>query len=280
MAPEIYSYLDYRKYLQDWFDTKKADNGRYSHRVFARHAGLSSPALLANVIAGRRNLTTSSQAAFVQALRLGPAQAKFFGYLVDLDQSKTTDKRNEAWSQISATRRFREARRLEGESVDYLSNWQYPAIRELAGCAGFQADPAWIAQTLRPSITEPQARRALAALVHMGMLQIDPDGTTHLTDATVVTPMEVAGLAAHNYHHGMLERAQGAITGFVPAHRYLGGVTVAVPEALIDTLKDELKAVQARLLDMCDSAEAPSDRVMQINLQLFPLSSTTTGKPE
>jgi uncharacterized protein (TIGR02147 family) len=280
MAPDIYAYLDYRLFLQEWFEAKKSDNPRYSHRVFARHAGLASPALLANVIARRRNLTAASQSAFVRAMRLSPSATSFFSHLVDLDQSKTPENRNKAWARISATRRFRQARRVEGESVAYLSHWYYPAIRELADCAAFQADPEWIARTLCPRITVSQARRALDALVSMGMLTIDADGAAHLTDATVVTPMEVAGLATHNYHQGMLERAQGAISGFAPEHRYLGGVTVAIPAGLIDTLKDELKAVQERLLDLCDSAEGTKRQVMQINLQLFPLSAPTDGDSE
>ena len=44
--------------------------------------------------------------------------------------------------------------------------------------------------------------------------------------------------------------------------------------------KDELKAVQERLLDMCDSAEGIKEQVMQINLQLFPLSEPPDGEAQ
>ena len=36
--PDLYAYLDYRKYLEDWFDARKAANPRFSHRMFARRA--------------------------------------------------------------------------------------------------------------------------------------------------------------------------------------------------------------------------------------------------
>lgn len=33
-SPVVFGYLDYRKYLRDWFDAKKLRNPRYSHRAF------------------------------------------------------------------------------------------------------------------------------------------------------------------------------------------------------------------------------------------------------
>jgi uncharacterized protein (TIGR02147 family) len=85
--------------------------------------------------------------------------------------------------------------------------------------------------------------------------------------------MEVTGLAVHNYHAGMLLRATDAIATFDPNHRYLGGLTVAIPASLVETLKDELKDLQKRMLDLCDGAEDPAAHVYQLNLQLFPLSA-------
>ena len=41
--------------------------------------------------------------------------------------------------------------------------------------------------------------------------------------------------------------------------------------SVLATLKEEVAAFQERVLDLCD--EAPGDRVVQLNLQLFPLSA-------
>lgn len=279
MAPDIYKFLDYREFLQEWFDAKKAEKPTFSHRLFARQAGLSSSALLSNVISRRRNLTNHTTSAFISAMKLTAEEARFFALLVDLDQAKTDADRNEAWSLISSTKRFREARLIEGESFRYLSVWYYPAIRELAACEDFDPDPAWIAKNLRPRITKAQAQRALDALVTMGMLVRDESGKLTPAEASIVTPPEVTGLAVHNYHSGMLLRATDAISAFDPEHRYLGGLTVSIPAELIDPLKDELKALQARLLDMCDGAKAPATHVYQLNLQLFPLTAPPEGEP-
>ena len=40
--PKVFTYLDHRLFLRDWFEAKKALNHGYSYRVFARRAGFSS----------------------------------------------------------------------------------------------------------------------------------------------------------------------------------------------------------------------------------------------
>lgn len=276
LPPEIYSYLDYRAFLKDWFDWKKGQNANFSHRLFAMKAGLKSPALLANVISGRRNLTSTTVEAFLAAMKLSKNERVFFSHLVKLDQSKTDKERNLAWRNISATKRFREARQIEGESVEYLSHWFYPAIRELALRSDFRGDAEWVASQLRPKIKVEQAQRALNTLVSLGLLA-EKTGRLRPADGSVVTPMEVAGMAVHNYHRGMLERAVEAMGSFDPDERYLGALTVAIPEHMVDQVKDEIKAFQSRMLDLCDSAESDAERVYQLGLQFFPLSAGSEG---
>lgn len=269
--PDVYAYLDHRRFLSDWFAAKKLANPRFSHRMFARLAGQRSPSLLHHVIRGERNLTPTTTRAFARAMKLGPAQTRFFGHLVDFDQAPDREARNAVWEKLASTRRFREAHRVEGAGFAYLSCWYYPAIRELAQRPDFDADPDWVAATLRPRITRSEARRAIEALKTLGLL-VERQGDVVQAEASVVTPHEVAGLAVHNYHHEMLARATEAITAFDPEERHLGGLTLAVPDELVPQLKEEVQGFLERLLHLCDAAEAPSDRVYQVNVQLFPLS--------
>ena len=271
--PSPFQYLDYREFLGRWYAAKKETNPRFSHRAFVRRTGQRSPSLLKDVIEGRRNLTSATTEAFCHALRLNASESAFFTALVDLNQARTPKDKNEAWRRIAATRRFMDARRLEGEGFRYLSDWYFPAIRELASCRDFQPDPAWIAQNLRPRITKKQARDALDLLLDLGLLERDENGTIRPTEASVVTSHHVRGLAVRNYHSTMLARAQEAVDTFSGQERHFCSVTASIPLPLVPTLKAELDRVQERLLDLCDSQEEEADHVIQINLHFFPLST-------
>ena len=277
-AVNVFAWLDYRQFLDAWFDAAKQDNPRFSHRVFARLAGQKSPSLLLQVMKRERNLTASTADAFGAAMQLSADEQAFFMDLVRLDHAETTDEKNEVWARISACRRFREARTLEGEAVEYISHWYYPATRELAHRADFVPDAAWVSRALRPRVTVAQARQALDVLLSLGLLQADAMGRMRPAEPSIVTPHEVAGLAARNYHRGMLGLARDSIETASPSERHLVAVTVCVPTELVPRLKDELNAFQARLLDLCDSASGPRERVYQLHLALFPLSDVPSGE--
>lgn len=271
-APDIHAYLDYRRYLSDWFEAKKASNKRFSHRLFARKAGHKNPSLLLLVTQGKRNLSPTNVAGFGRALGLSADEARFFGHLVALEQASTADEQNEAWQHISASRRFREARALDGQGFEVISRWYHSALHELARRDDFEADPSWVARTLRPRITKTQARDALDLLFSLGMLERDEHGRVEPRDVSLATPHEVAGLAARNYHDGMLDLARQSITGSARDERHLCAVTVCIPRDLVPLLKREFDAFQERLLDLCDGAEGDREQVYQAHLALFPLS--------
>lgn len=272
--PTPYDYLDHRAFLRDWFVAKKEANPRYSHRLFA-HKADTSVSLLHHVIQGKRNLTASTTAAFAKAMGLRAGETRFFTLLVNFDAMEADAERNALWAQISTTRRFREARRIDRMAFEYLSSWCFPAIRELAAHPGFQADPAWIADRLEPSITVAEAARALESLQQLGLL-VERDGRWVPAEASVTTPAAVTGLAVRNYHHGMIGKAQESIERFDGADRQLLAVTVGIPRSLLPTLKEETTAMMQRLMNLCDAAEEPMEQVMQINLQLFPLSGAVS----
>lgn len=273
MLPSPYDYLNFRLYLADWFAAKKEANPRFSHRLFARLAGQKSPSLLHHVIEGRRNLTAQTTEGFVAALSLRTGEAQFFRLLVAFEQAKDAAAREEAWEAISTTRRFLEARRIDRSAFDYLSNWAVPAIRELAVRSDFRPEPEWIADQLRPRITAAEAKRALAILLDLGLL-VESEDTLVTAEASVATPPEVAGLAVRNYHQGMLERASESIERFPSADRHLLAVTVGVPEALMPVLKEEANAFLQRMMHLCDASAEDVDRIVQMNLQIFPLTAS------
>lgn len=270
-APNLHGYLDYRRFLRDWFDWKKASNPRYSHRLFAKRAGQRSPSLLLLVMDGRRNLTPQTTRAFAGAVGLDDDETRYFALLVRLDQAESAPERASVMDDILALRRFREARRLDAAAVRYFEHWYFPAIHELANLPAFRPEPDWIARQLVPPIRPVEAAEALEALLELGLLAPDAAGVPRPTEASVVTPHEVLEAAFAHYHVGMLDRARESVDRFRQAERHLLGLTVSIPAALLPAVKDRLNEVQRELLSMCEQGER--DRVYQLSIAFFPLSS-------
>lgn len=154
--------------------------------------------------------------------------------------------------------------------ANYFTQWYYVAIRELASRSDFEANPQWIADQLTPSITIGQARRALAALLQLGMLEQDGDGRVVLTEKLVRAEGPIGHQLA-GFHRMMLKRAIEAIEIVERSERDISALTVCVSEERMHELMREVRKFRARLLQLAERDDTP-ERVVQLGFQVFPLS--------
>lgn len=269
----VYDFLDYRAYLRAYYEAAKRTRPSFSFRLFSKLAGLRSPNFLKLVIEGERNLGADSVGRFAGALGLDAADGEFFADLVAFGQAQTMSEKNRAFERIAASRRFRQARRIDGELFAYLSHWYNPAVRELAARADFREDPRWIAGELRPPITPAEAAEALKLLLSLGLLAREPaTGRVVRGEPTLTTEHEVSALGAAAFHRQMLERAGQSIELFSRDKRDLAALTVCVSPKTAALVKERIHQFREALAEICDS-DVDGRVVYQLNVQWFPLSA-------
>lgn len=269
--PRIFNYLNYRDYLSDFYDAEKVHNPKFSYRYFSRRAGYSSPNFLQLVIKGKRGLSSESVERFAKALDLGAKEKKFFSYLVEFNQARTAEEKNKAFEKVAASRRFRQARRIDHAMYTYLSRWYFPAIREMTARVDFQEDVEWIATQLLPNIKPSEVKEALEILLELGLVVRQDDGKLSRGEPSLTTGHEVHSLAIGNYHRQMLQRASESIESVPSELRDLGALTVCIEPSSVPEIKQRIHTFREQLLDRCDRDDTPRV-VYQINLQFFPLN--------
>ncbi len=268
----VFEFLDYRAFLRAYYAAEKARKPAFSHRFFSRLAGLKSPNFLKLVMDGERNLGPETVPKFSHAMGLSGEAATFFADLVTFTQADSVADKNRAFERISASRRFRSARRIEGDLFKYLSHWYYPAIRELAARVDFQENPKWIAAQLVPKISVPDATSALNLLLSLGLLVRDIDtGKIMRGEPTLTTEHQSLSLATINFHRQMLERASASIENTPRERRDLAALTVCVGPATAALVKERIHRFREEMTQLCD-ADTSGTMVYQLNVQWFPLS--------
>jgi len=276
----VYEFLDYRAYLRTYYEAAKRSRPSFSFRLFSKLAGLKSPNFLKLVMDGERNLGSDSIARFASALGLAALEAEFFADLVAFGQAENMGDKNRAFERIASSRRFRQARRIDGELFAYLSHWYNPAVRELAARDDFQEDPRWIAAQLLPRITPHEAADAMKLLLSLGLLVRDAQsGRVLRGEPTLTTEHEVRSLGAAAFHRQMLERAGQAIELVPREKRDLAALTVCISVETAALVKQRIHEFREALTELCDS-DTHGSVVYQLNVQWFPLStSKEEGKP-
>lgn len=276
--PDIFNYLDYRKYLGDYYAAGKANTRQFSYRYFARRAGFASSNFLKLVIDGKRNLSASSVDKIAEAIGMSGDEHRFFAHLVAFEQATEAKERAHHLEALTTARRFWEARPLDGMLFEYLSNWYHVAIRELAARSDFQESPDWIAAQLHPPITPGQAEAALALLLRMGLLERDPQGRVTRGDPTLDAGHEVQSVGVRQFHRQMIEKGRDAMDTVPARRRDISGMTVCVRADKVAELKARVRTFREQLMAFCDEQHDP-DVVYQINMQLFPLSAEREDTP-
>jgi uncharacterized protein (TIGR02147 family) len=268
----VYDFLSYRAYLRAYYEAAKQKRPSFSYRMFSKLAGLRSPNFLKLVIEGDRNLGPESIPRFAEALGLSAEEAEFFADLVAFEQAQSLADKNRAFERIAASRRFRQARRIDGELFAYLAHWYNPAIRELAARDDFQEEPRWIAAQLRPRITPTEAAESMKLLLSLGLLvRDDATGRVVRGEPTLTTEHEVRSLGAAAFHRQMLERAAQSIESVPRELRDLAALTVCVSPETAALVKERIHQFRESLTELCDS-DTQGSIVYQLNVQWFPLS--------
>jgi len=268
-TPDVFDFTDYREFLRAMYAERKARG--LSYRWLARRAGLSSPSFLKAVIDRRKNLAPTTATRVAGALGLSGDSADYFQLLVQANQSDDSAEQRRIGVQLARLRRHQDVKELASARDAYYRQWYFPAIRELATTAHFRADPRWIARTLRPKITVPAAKRALAVLERIGLLRRDASGELRASSQQVTTELEPKSDQVAQFHRAMLERAAGALDDVAREERDISSITLCVERNGFAAFKKRIQQLRRELLDEFD-AGASGVQVVQLNLQLFPVS--------
>ncbi len=108
---DVFRYHDYRRFLGAYYQAKKPSG--FSYRAFARAARLGAPNYLQLVINGRRNLTPAMASRFAETCGLAKEAARYFVALVAFNQAEPGEERNTRYRELTAFRRYRQARILK-----------------------------------------------------------------------------------------------------------------------------------------------------------------------
>jgi len=269
--PTLTQYSDYREFLRDYYETRKASDADFSYRFLALRAGINSSAFYKYVIEGKRNLTKASILKTCLALKLKDRDAEYFENLVFFNQSKTVREKNVYFERLTKLRGQYETRRIGREQSELFAAWHHAAVRETLACMDFRGEYEALAKRLTPPITVKQARDSVALLAELGLVKKDAQGRWTPTDPVLVMGAAVATEVVEAHQQRMLALASEAFRRFPKDERFMSSTTFSVSRATYELFERRIRELKAELLEAA-RLDALCDHVYQLNLNLFPLS--------
>jgi uncharacterized protein (TIGR02147 family) len=270
-TPSIFEFIDYRKFLAEYYRTKKESSRYFSYRYFSQKIGFNSPSFLKAVIEGKRNLTRQMLERFCKAMNFGTKETLYFKNLVFFNQAKTSLEKQEYYLSLKSMAGGVKESILNTDQFEVFSNWYVPVIRELICLHNFHEDYQTLAAALKPSIQPVEAKAAVALLLRLKMIVQRADGSFRLVSPAMAMDSSVTSLAVRSFTRTMLERSKEALDTIDKKARHISGVTMGISPETYDVLTSEIEAFKDRVKIIVGN-DANSSRIYQMTVSLFPVS--------
>jgi len=267
----VFRYLDYREFLEDFYREKKMLNPHFSFQVFAAAAGFRSKSFIKLVIDGKKNLTSASMEKINRALKLADKPFSYFKDCVEFNQANTLQLRNFYFEKLLSYNKRSNARVMLQDQYDFYVKWYHNTVRELACARNFKGDFEMLGRMIRPAISARKARQSVELLEKLGLIRRTGAGGYAQSDAIITTGPEVRSLAVQNFHQQNLFIAGQSIETVPSSEREISCLVLGLSAEGADRIKGEIQKFQARLLKIAEH-EKSVHRVYHCNFQLFPTS--------
>lgn len=266
ITSNIYSFTDYRDFLKDRYRQLKEADPVFSFRHFSKQAGFGSPNYLKLVMDGKRNLSNDAIAKFAKGLRLDNHEGEYFRYMVEFNQCENPHKKKVYEAKLVYLRELFKVKTLIPELYDYYHDWYHAAIREIVKKGGVKNEPATIAASLVPNISETEARDSIALLTKLKFVS-EKDGVLINTEGGEIDTTSAA-LAQKIYYEQMAELAAQSLYTQGPDTQDFESLTLSMPADKVKEVRDKIR----ELIHSMNSQHGSGEAVYQLNIQFFALT--------
>lgn len=288
-APDINSYMDYRKYLADFYSYKreltKKDLRPYNYQMFSAAANIKSPQYLRLIIDGKRNLSDDMVGKFAKALSLNKEQGDELKMLVQYTQATDPAERNRFLKELMERRVSQKIKsgEIDQKTFDKIPGWVtwilYAMVDQRG--VGAQFEPQHLKQLLGEKATLEEITDSLNKLLEAGELKKDEatgevkKARPLMENADNIPVALVRKLQAELLYLGMESLFQDD-----PMEREFGTVTLSLTAREFEEIKFKLRQMRKQFTkdNSIARAKEPGDRIYQLNIQLFPVTKAVEDR--
>jgi uncharacterized protein (TIGR02147 family) len=271
----IFEYLDYRDFLKDYYEEKKAERSFFSYRLFGAKIGLDA-SYLAKVIIKIRHIADPTIAKITAFCGLIGAEADYFESLVHFVKSKSHKESKALFEKLLSLKGVKSNTLLIHQYAFY-QKWYHSAVRSILELFEFKGDYKALAERLSPPISVKEAKESIKLLEKLQLIKKDGRGVFHMTDTAITTGPEWQSLAIRSFQEETIKLSGESVSRHPKEVRDISTVTMNINAKDFEEIRERIKEFRGSIIKYVSEQTSP-DRVVQLNIQLFPLSTIKEGE--
>jgi uncharacterized protein (TIGR02147 family) len=267
--PDLYSFDDYRLFLKQYQEERKVKHAWYSNRYMASKIGID-PGYFVKILQGKAPLPERFVEPLCELLGFGKKEQVYFLELVAFSRAKGAKQIQESYQKLLAMRDV-ELHTLERDQYEYYSHWHHTAIRAISEILDFRDDYALLGNSLTPPITAKMAKTSVELLARLGLLAKNGNGSWRPAQQFITSGAAWKSSAVRSFQQEMFRLAIESVDRHEPAVRDMSTLTITLKEKDIPEVQARVAQFRKELLQWIGE-QKDEDMVVQVNLQVFPLS--------
>jgi uncharacterized protein (TIGR02147 family) len=265
----IFDYLEYRTYLRDFYEKQKRETVFFSYRYFGNRVGIDSSSLV-KIIQGKLHISAKSIPGFVDLCGFNRREAEYFEALVHFNKART-EKESRLYFEKMLSLNDVSAAKIEEYQYEFFQKWYYSAVCALLEFHPVKRNFKELGETLTPSISAREAKQAVKLLEKLGLAERDEQGRYRDKGGNLTTGKEWRSLAIARHQKEMIKLAGDSLERFTKEERDISTLTMNITSRAMPEIKECIHTFRKAMQKLINSYPE-SDRVFQLNIQLFPLT--------
>ncbi|MBQ49515.1 MAG: hypothetical protein CMP10_19200 [Zetaproteobacteria bacterium] len=270
---DLYSFQDYILYFKAIYKVMKESKRSYTLVDYSEDLGFGRNNTMAQMHSGHRSLSQKAVERIGTLLKLDKAEKAYLQTLVDIKSAKSSAYREEKMALLLELQGRASTNEAEGTPLSFFNSWHHAVIFELLSLDVAQSVPQ-LQQKFSMNISEKEILKSIKLLQELDLISLIEEGENigyikNQKDFSLGGA--IPGTAIVRFHQEMMNLAKESLISTPPQQRDISSVTISVNEKTLARMKKDVEIFRKYLLFQASLCEQ-EDVVMQVNIQLFPLS--------
>lgn len=274
----IYSYIDFRLFVQDRISILRSENPNLSIREILRRVECSSPSYYREVILdAKKRMSMTIARRFAAFFSLTTDETEFFLLLVQYNQATAELDKLHFYEKLLALKKnpVTENHILNVKEYGYMTEWHHVIIRELLPLiTNFgnrdKHERQELAQKLRVKLTDDQINTAIQVLESLKFIRKNSEGNYEKTEMAI--RLDKKSPAAHATLCQFMDLAKSAIATTESGSRMAKMAVIGMNSEAFAIIERKINEAFQEIVEIAGTAGTSPDRLYALNLQLFPLT--------
>ena len=264
----IFDFTRFRKFLAEYQERRQASEPTFSRTEFCNLLGLPNTRSYFNDVVQGKRVTDNMRERFINVIGLKGNEAKYFEAMIDFDQGKTAEVREQAFDAMMRLNKTPQVI-VDPDSYEFFGNWYNSTVYAILEVMDVADDVSELASKIFPPVSEKKLQTSLELMKKMSLVRRDERGFWKPTKDSLATVQQSKSQMILQFQKQCLELSKQALESAGKESRDMTTFTFSVSKKAqkqVEAAAEKFKSQVRRIV----TADAEKPEVVEhINLHMF-----------